>query len=103
MAYIYVNHSEFSNAAGAIDTYINLLRNKLNSAQGEVDNMSNIWQGYDYNQFKVQWNKITAGDSTYSEMIKSLESYSKFLKYAAEKYKDAQARAINRANSLPKW
>ena len=90
-------------AASAVDTYVTQLRNKMNSAQGEVNNMSSIWQGSDYTRFKSQWNKVTSGDSTYSEMVKSLEAYSKFLKYAAEKYKDAQTKAVNRANSLPRW
>lgn len=103
MAYIKVDHSKFSGAACAVDTYVTQLRNKMNSAEGEVNNMSSIWQGSDYTQFKSQWNKVTNGESTYSEMVKSLESYSKFLKYAAEKYKDAQTKAVNRANSLPRW
>lgn len=103
MAYIKVDHSKFSGVASAVDTYVTQLRNKMNSAEGEVNNMSSIWQGSDYTQFKSQWNKVTNGESTYSEMVKSLESYSKFLKYAAEKYKAAQTKAVNRANSLPRW
>lgn len=103
MAYIKVDHSKFSDTAGAVNTYVTQLRNKMNGAEGEVNNMSSIWQGEDYKQFKSQWDKVTNGESTYSQMIKSLESYSEFLKYAAEKYKEAQARAINRANNLPRW
>ena len=103
MAYIKVDHSKFSSAASAVDTYVNQLRTKMNSAQGEVNSLSSVWQGADYTQFKSQWSKVTNGDSTYSEMIKSLESYSEFLKYAAEKYKEAQTKAVNRANDLPKW
>lgn len=103
MAYIKVDHSKFSGTANAVDTYVAQLRNKMSSAEGEVNTMSGIWQGSDYTQFKAQWNKVTNGESTYSEMVKSLESYSKFLKYAAEKYKDAQTKAVNRANGLPRW
>lgn len=103
MAYIKVDHSKFSGAANNVDTYITTLRTKMNSAETEVNGMSDIWQGSDYTQFKAQWNKVTNGESTYSEMVKSLESYSKFLKYAAEKYKDAQTKAVNRANGLPRW
>lgn len=103
MAYIKVDHSKFSGTASAVDSYVTQLRNKMSSAESEVNNMSSIWQGSDFTQFKSQWNKVTNGESTYSEMIKALESYSKFLKYAAEKYKDAQTKAVNRANSLPRW
>ncbi len=103
MAYIKVDHSKFSGTANAIDTYLTTLRNKMNSAENEVNNLSNYWNGADFTQFKVQWSRVTNGDATYSEMVKSLESYSKFLKYAAEKYKNTQINAVNRANSLPRW
>lgn len=100
MAYIKVDHSKFSGAASAVDTYVTQLRNKMSKAEGEVNNLSGIWQGADYTQFKFQWDTVTDGESTYSEMVKSLEAYSKFLKYAAEKYKEAQSKAVNRADSL---
>ena len=103
MAYIKVDHSQFATTANAVDTYVNQLKSKMNSAEGEVNNMSSIWQGADYTQFKSQWDKVTDGESTYSEMVKSLEAYSSFLKYAAEKYKDSQTKAVNRANLLPRW
>jgi len=103
MAYIKVDHSKFSAASGAIDTYITQIRNTMNSAEEEVKGLENHWQGTDYAQFHTQWEAVANKESTYNGMVKSLESYSKFLKYAAEKYKDAQTKAINRANSLPKW
>lgn len=103
MAYIKVDHSKFSESAKAVDDYVTLLKNKMASAEGEVNTMSSVWEGADYTQFKAQWNKVSNDESTYHEMVKALESYSGFLKYAAEKYKDAQTKAINRANNLPKW
>lgn len=103
MAYIKVDHSKFTGAANAIDSYVTQMKRKMTSANTEVNNMSSIWQGKDFTRFKSQWNKVTDGESTYSEMIKSMESYSKFLKYAAAKYKDAQTKAINRAGGLPKY
>lgn len=103
MAYIKVDHSKFSVAANAVDTYVRQLESNMASAQGEVNHLSANWQGADYNQFKVQWSRVTNGESTYAEMIKALKSYSEFLRYSAEKYKDAQTKAINRANSLPRW
>lgn len=103
MAYIKVDHSKFSSAAGAVDTYVNQLRTNMTKAGSEVDNMSSIWQGSDYTQFNNQWDKVTNKDSTYSEFVKALESYADFLNFAAEKYKKAQINAINRANGLPRW
>lgn len=103
MAYINVDHSKFEAAASAIETYLDRMKTKMNTASGEITKLSAAWQGDDFNQFKAQWEKVTAGDSTYSEMRKSFEAYAKFLRFAAQKYKDAQIDAINRANSLPRW
>lgn len=102
MAYIKVDHSKFEAAASAIETYLAQMKNKMGSADGEITKLSVAWQGDDFTQFKVQWEKVTGDGSTYSEMKKSFESYAKFLRFAADKYKNAQANAINRANSLPK-
>lgn len=101
MAYIKVDHSKFEAAASAIETYVDRMKGKMGAADGEVTKLSAAWQGDDFTQFKVQWDKISGDDSTYSEMKKSFESYAKFLRFAADKYKNAQANAINRANNLP--
>ncbi len=103
MAYIKVDHSKFEGAASAVDSYVNLMKNKMRSAQGEVNILSSSWQGTDYNQFKIMFDRVDNNDSTHMQMVKSLESYSKYLRFAANKYKDAQTRAVNRANSLPRW
>ena len=103
MAYIKVDHSKFESAASALDDYVVLMKSKMSSAQGEVTTLSSNWQGADYNQFKTQWDKVTNGDSTYAQMVKSMESYAKYLRYAAGKYKDAQSKAVNRASALPKY
>ena len=103
MAYIKVDHSKFGSAASAVDSYVSLMKSKMGSADNEVNLLSASWQGSDYTQFKTEWDKVTNKESTYSEMIKSLESYSKFLKYAESKYKDAQSKAVNRANNLPRY
>lgn len=103
MAYIKVDHSKFEGAAAAVDTYVTTLKNKMRSAQGEVSALSSTWQGSDFTQFKTEFNKVDDSDSTHTQMVKALESYSKYLRFAANKYKDAQARAVNRANNLPRW
>ena len=102
--YIKVNHSEFETAASAIDSFVNdTMKKQMNNAEKEVDGLAASWQGRDYMQFKSQWSKVTGSDSSYTKMLKALESYSKFLRYAAKQYKEAQARAVNRANGLPRY
>ena len=103
MAYIKVDHSQFEAAASAVDSYVRVLKNKMSSAQGEVNALSASWQGADFSQFRSEFDRVDNSDSTHAQLIKSLESYAKYLRYAAEKYKGAQARAVNLANNLPKW
>ena len=103
MAYIKVDHSKFEIAASVIDSYVSSMKKKMANAGGEVNTLSANWQGGDFTQFKVQWDKVTNSDSTYIQMVKSLESYAKYLRYAAQKYKEAQSKAVNRANGLPKY
>ena len=101
MAYLKVDHSEFEKTASAIDDYVELLRRKVNvEANSEIERLSASWQGDDNIQFKTQWDKVTDRDSTHYKMMKTLESYAEFLRLAAKKYKDAQTKAINRANGL---
>ena len=103
MAYIKVDHSKFEGAATAVENYVKLMNNKMQSAQGEVTTLSATWQGSDSIQFKNAFDKVDNNDSTHAQMVKSLESYAKFLRYAANKYKEAQSKAVNRANGLPKY
>ena len=100
MAYISVDHSKFEPAASEIDSYVEYMKKKMGEADGDVAAMHSNWEGSDYTHFINQWDKVTNGESTYTQMVKSLESYAKYLRFAAGKYKDAQANAVNRANRL---
>lgn len=100
---IKVNHSQFDKAAQAIDTYTGKMKTQMNSADQNMKNMFSSWNGVDATSFKTKWDTVNDTDSTYGRMKKSLESYSKFLRTAGNKYKKAQADAINRANKLPRW
>ena len=102
MSYIKVDHSKFETAAVSVDNYVADMKKNMTNAEREVLALSSVWQGQDFNQFRSQWNKVTENDSTYTKMVRSLESYAKFLRYAANQYKNAQSKAVNRANSLPK-
>ena len=103
MANIKVDHSKFAGTATAVDNYVRLLKTRMNQANNEVTHMARAWEGADYTRFANQWSKVTNGESTYAEMVKSLEAYAKFLRMAESKYKQAQINAVNRANSLPRW
>lgn len=103
MAFLKVDHSRFEEAASAIDSYVSLLKGKMRSADQEVGVLSANWQGGDFTQFKTQWDMVTNEGSAYSQMVKTLESYAEFLRFAAKQYKEAQIRAVNRANQLPRW
>lgn len=103
MSYIKVDHSKFEKAASEVDSYVGTLKTKMQSANSEVNNLSQSWQGSDYNVFAKEWDKVDNEDSTYTKMVKALESYSKYLRYAASKYKTAQQEALKRANNLPRY
>jgi WXG100 family type VII secretion target len=98
--YIKVNHREFESAADAIDTYVKNHNKNMDAARQEVKTLSATWQGKDSTQFQQQWDQVTEADSTSRNMTKALENYADFLRYAAGQYKDAQSKAVNRANSL---
>lgn len=103
MSCIKVDHSRLDKSADSIETYIELMKNKMNGANREVSGLNAKWQGTDSNEFKNKWDTVSNNDSTYNQMLKSLKSYAEFLKFSAGKYKEAQSKAVNRANRLPKY
>lgn len=103
MTYIKVDHSKFTYTVDKLDSFVTMMKKNIQNANTEIDILSLNWQGSDFDQFKKGWDKIDNDDSTQMQMIKNLESYGRFLKYASSKYKNAQAKAIDRANRLPKY
>lgn len=103
MAYIKVDHSKFTYTVDKLDSFITMIKKNIQNANTEIDILSLSWQGSDFAQLKKEWNKVDNNDSIQMQMIKNLESYGRFLKYASSRYKDAQAKAIDRANRLPKY
>ena len=101
MANIKVDHSQFERTASAIDTYIRNHKSKMNSIDKSITALGTAWQGSDYNQLQTEWQQIKGADSTVLKIYFSYFHY--FLRFAANKYKSAQANAINRANRLPKY
>lgn len=103
MAYIKVDHSKLEAAASSVDTYVSNHRKKMQSIGIEINGLSVSWSGKDYAQVKREWEEMNESGSTSAKMIEAMENYAKFLRYASGKYKEVQSRAVNRANSLPKW
>ena len=103
MANIKVDHSQLERTASTIDTYISKHKTKMNNIDQSIVSLGASWQGSDYNQLKKEWQQIKGPDSTSDKMLKSLDNYADYLRFAANKYKSAQINAINRANKLPKY
>ena len=99
---IKVDHSKLESTASEIEQYVKTLKGKMKAADGEVKTLSSSWQGTDASQFRSKWAAVTNQDSVYTNTVKQLESYAQFLRYAAKKYKEAQTKAVNSANSLPR-
>ncbi len=103
MGYIRVEYSRIDNAISEINAHTSFIENKMKIAQTSIDNLAANWKGSDFEEFKRKWEENFLNDSVYSKMKKSLTSYSEYLSYAKKQYSDAQRRAINRANNLPRW
>ena len=75
----------------------------LKKSHQSIDSLNVQWQGSDYAQLQNEWRQMNASDSTSARMIKSLDNYADFLRFSANKYKSAQANAINTAGRLPRY
>ena len=103
MANIIVNHSRFEKTASAIESYVGKHRAKMKTIDQFITSLKTSWQGADYEQLKKEWEEMNTPDSTSEKMLKTLENYADFLRFAANKYKSAQTNAVNRANQLPHY
>lgn len=97
---IKVDHSQFEPAAVAVDEYVSSMKRKMNTANAHILSLRSDWSGEDYHAFLEAWGRATNEDSVYKKMVKSLESYADYLRYAGSQYKQAQTDAVNRANKL---
>lgn len=102
MSYIKVNHKKISATADKVDDYISSVERNMTKADGEMELLKNQWDGSDYLQVKSKWNDINSTESTTERMKKALSGYANLMREASRMYKDAQARAVNRANTLCK-
>lgn len=102
MAYIKVNYQKMKSAADQIDNYVARLDKDMRTIDGAVLSLGTEWKGEDYQQVRAQWNEMNDSGSTTDRMRASLKSYAGAIRQASRLYKDAQARALNRANTLCK-
>ena len=102
MAYIKVNHQKMLNAANQVDNYITQLDKNMATIDSTMLSLGADWKGEDYRQMKTEWNEINSPGSVTDKMKTTLKSYAGSIREASKLYKEAQARAINRANTLCK-
>lgn len=100
MAYIRIRLSELENTVAAIENYVADMHKNMSAAAGEVDILGSRWQGEDYAQFRVKWSSLTDDASVFTQMSNALRDYAGFLKYAEDRYKKAQIKALSSANTL---
>lgn len=102
MAYIKVDPSTLDKCADKVSAYISEHRSSMYRMDSSVDSLSAVWQGDDYNQVKKEWVEIKAEDSTSEKMLRSVLALETSIRNASVKYKEAQMRAVSRANQLCK-
>jgi len=99
-SFIDVNYSEFEKAASAVERYVEKQKRAMSTANQVVTSLGASWEGQDFQQFQSKWNELDDHDSTAGALQKSLEDYTKTLRYVKDQYKNAQKKAIDMANSL---
>ena len=103
MSRIRANTNQFESTASEVDKYLIEVDKKMKDATMRIEALGYVdYQGDDFRAFRIRWEEYKNGEK-YIDMMKSLESYSQFLRFAGAKYKGAQINAINRANGLPRW
>lgn len=100
MCYIAVNHQILIEAASDMKIHELIHNNILNQANNTVANLEMKWSGMDYTQYKAQWSRITADDSTSKNITNKMSEFSEFLRYASEQYKNAQITAVSHAKKI---
>ena len=100
MAIIKVDHKELGNTADKVDDYVSLLKKEMFSMQIDTITLDSFWKGPDATKFKSTFKMLSEDGSVHTSYVNALVNYSKFLRYAADKYQKAQTAAVNRANRI---
>ncbi len=102
MAYIKVNHQKMLAAANQVENYIAQLDKNMTTINTEMLSLESKWNGVDYQRVRAEWDEMNSSGSTTDKMKTTLKSYAGSIREASKLYKEAQTRAINRANALCK-
>lgn len=102
MAYIKVRYSQFDKTIKKIESHIDLMKNKMNEMQKQVEALNMYYEGADYTVYYLQFKSLKEDVSVHSRMIKELEAYVNYLRDIRDKYKTTQEMVNNREASLPK-
>ena len=102
MGYIIrVNHSYLSRAAEKAKKYVAFNSAKMKALDIKIAFMhSTGWKGTDASAFADQWKDASSKYSVNGRLNTAMRNYANCIAVAANKYKRAQADAINRANRL---
>ena len=99
--WIEVNHQVLKNVANAASTYCAVQKREMSSADADIKSMlSSGWTGADARAFGGQWEGVDASDSTATKFYNAVKNYGEALEACAQLYRDAQAKAYNRAQLL---
>lgn len=97
MGYIIkVNTDVLDDTAKTIDNYVAYQKETMNDLNKKVSLLKEYYKGADAVEFQTKWHNMSSSKI----LINSLESYSRYLKYASESYKEARNNAIIRAKMI---
>ena len=100
--YIRTDIEKMRATASEIEKYVSEARALLDDATFQVHHRLPVaWQGADFNLFKAKWCVNVDSASANEKMLYALESYARYLNFAAQVYETAQKKAAFSASQLP--
>ena len=100
MDIIEVNHSSLRQAANDFRQYAREGNSITTNTVQTCESLSRSWNGNDFTAFITRARGLDSQDSYLRRLCSALNSFADKLEYSADKYRKAQADAINRANRL---
>ena len=97
---IEADRAKLTEAAASVESFLTRMKNCMDRSGREVQALSASWEGGDFTRFFMEWERVSAPGSVFSEWQKTLENYAALLRFAEEKYRKAQQDAVNRADAL---
>lgn len=99
---IIVNCSKIDSVANSIENCISVQNKQFARINSQIISLKNYsWNGKDFDDFLIKWNKLKEKDSHRGLIENNLNSVEKSLRYASAIYKTAQSNAIQRSKRIP--